>query len=155
VYCHFDERGLLLYVGVTANLAQRWRNHAGVWKRHVSRTEVEWFPTRRDALAAESDLIRTQVPLFNGEHNMNSRPPLAALYQVLVAALPARPSLDEVRRTYPTSISDGRAWETIEARRGQVLHAFGALDSGTPAVRPRWQPIELGRGHDSFAKWRG
>lgn len=66
LYRMFDSDGVLLYVGITSSpkrLGQHQRNSA--WWLAVARVEVEHYPTRADALAAEADAIRTEGPTHN------------------------------------------------------------------------------------------
>lgn len=61
----------LLYVGVTYDLDQREASHAGNsrWWIFAARCQVEWFPSRTEALAAEQAAIRTESPIFNTAYN--------------------------------------------------------------------------------------
>lgn len=67
VYRHYDSNGVLLYVGVANDPAQRAMAHRGrsKWYRLVDRTEVVWYTDRRLAFDAEANAIRTELPLFN------------------------------------------------------------------------------------------
>lgn len=68
LYRHFDEDGVLLYVGVTNNLDSRTRSHTrhSQWSIFAARSEAEFFDTRAEALAAERRAIKEEQPLFNG-----------------------------------------------------------------------------------------
>lgn len=69
LYRIFDHDDVLLYVGVSASLFARFRNHAGHkkwWSRvDMARTTYEWFPNRTLALVAERQAILGESPLFN------------------------------------------------------------------------------------------
>lgn len=66
LYRLYDEEGVLLYVGVTSNLWQRLRAHAGRdWWNKVARTTVEWIATREEGLKAEARAIEDERPLYN------------------------------------------------------------------------------------------
>jgi predicted GIY-YIG superfamily endonuclease len=66
-----DRKRTLLYVGITNNLAWRWKTHAAdkEWWPEVATRSIEWFPTRDRALAAEAAAIRAERPLHNVQHN--------------------------------------------------------------------------------------
>lgn len=71
VYLCFDRRRRLLYVGVTSDGMQRFRQGHGkraAWWRDVVSIEVEHFDTRDAALARERDLIRSAFPEHNVVH---------------------------------------------------------------------------------------
>jgi hypothetical protein len=67
VYRPFNADGALLYVGITDDIATRWRDHAKVkpWWPQVVEQRAMWYPTREDALAVEGRAIETESPLYN------------------------------------------------------------------------------------------
>lgn len=68
LYRIFDADGRLLYVGVSENPLRRLRQHhvGSRWFRGVAvRTEIEWHQSRKAALAAEAEAIRTEAPVHN------------------------------------------------------------------------------------------
>lgn len=67
LYRHFDQAGILLYVGVSASLMVRTVAHvrASAWRDEIATIKVERFPTRGEALAAETQAIRVERPLYN------------------------------------------------------------------------------------------
>jgi predicted GIY-YIG superfamily endonuclease len=67
VYRHFNAAGEILYIGMTANPEERERCHSfcSRWFADVERIELEWFPTRAEAFAAERRAIRAETPPFN------------------------------------------------------------------------------------------
>lgn len=67
LYRFFDEGGVLLYVGITADVGIRWDAHERrkPWWPQVSRKTVEWFDTRPKARAAELIAISSERPLYN------------------------------------------------------------------------------------------
>ena len=67
VYKHFGVDGRLLYVGASyaPDLRQASHNSRSDWFGLVERTDVEWFDTRREALAAERKSILTERPIYN------------------------------------------------------------------------------------------
>lgn len=72
LYRFYDEGGALLYVGITANPEERFAHHRNykAWWPEVARTAVEWFDSRRPALAAELQAIHDEQPT----HNINGTP---------------------------------------------------------------------------------
>lgn len=67
LYRLYDANGGLLYVGITYNPEQRWDAHRSdkTWWPEVASKVVEWYDTRPEALTAELDAIRTELPLHN------------------------------------------------------------------------------------------
>ena len=67
VYRCFDDLGGLVYIGSTGDPAARYVEHASrsEWAGRVARVEVERFPTRAEALAAERAAILLERPPFN------------------------------------------------------------------------------------------
>lgn len=67
LYRHFDEAGRLLYVGISLSTISRAREHRAksIWFDYVSTIKIERFPSRRQALDAETAAIRNEGPLFN------------------------------------------------------------------------------------------
>lgn len=75
LYRFWDAGRQLLYVGISLNPGNRWKQHAHdkAWWLDVAHVTVEPHPTRRDALDAERAAITTERPLHNVVHNQ--RPP--------------------------------------------------------------------------------
>ncbi|MGW2371707.1 GIY-YIG nuclease family protein [Kitasatospora sp. NPDC001683] len=72
VYRLYDTDGSLLYVGITHNLEQRWADHRH-WKRWwhlVHRSDIQWFPNRASALAAERAAVEAESPRFDKTHRL-------------------------------------------------------------------------------------
>lgn len=67
VYRCYDTSGRLLYVGYSADIAERLRQHrrSSPWFSGVDRITVKVFRTRVEASNAEMDAIRTEWPLHN------------------------------------------------------------------------------------------
>lgn len=67
LYRHFDEDGVLLYVGIANDPAVRAEGHRvqSRWWPLSKRTDVEWHDSRQAALDAEVAAIRSELPLFN------------------------------------------------------------------------------------------
>ena len=70
LYRHFDEAGTLLYVGISISAIGRMAGHktSSPWVWSIARMEVQTFPTREEAMAAEKAAIQTEHPLFNALH---------------------------------------------------------------------------------------
>lgn len=71
LYRFFDRSDVLLYVGITADLPTRMKNHrkGKPWWTHIHNITVEHFDTRQEALDAERKAIREEKPLHNDQHN--------------------------------------------------------------------------------------
>jgi hypothetical protein len=67
LYRHFDERGTLLYVGISLCAIGRLAQHRAraEWFDRISEIRVEWFDSREEALAAEAAAIVAECPLHN------------------------------------------------------------------------------------------
>lgn len=67
VYKHFDEAGVLLYVGISDYAFQRCMNHqvGSHWFDEVRRIDVLPFPSREEAMNEEGRLILALRPKHN------------------------------------------------------------------------------------------
>lgn len=67
VYRFYDETDRLLYVGIAADLRQRWIKHkrSAPWWPETRRSDIEWHPDRSSAEEAEVRAIRTESPVHN------------------------------------------------------------------------------------------
>ncbi len=70
LYRHFDAKGALLYVGISLRAMERLAAHmaGSQWAEAISRVELERFPTRDAALAAERQVIKGEKPRHNITH---------------------------------------------------------------------------------------
>lgn len=69
LYRHYDEAGVLLYVGISLSAVNRLGQHKrNAWFWSIRRVDVEYFSTRRAARQAEQTAIQTEKPLFNMTH---------------------------------------------------------------------------------------
>ena len=77
VYKHFHAGDVLAYVGCSKNPDARHDQHlaSSPWFLDVVRTEVTWFPSRKEALAAEAAAIAAEKPLFNKVHKAKDAEP--------------------------------------------------------------------------------
>lgn len=67
-YIARDSFGRAVYVGCTEHPGQRIGQHArsrALWTRLAESVEWQWHPSREAALAAESELIATLLPMMN------------------------------------------------------------------------------------------
>lgn len=70
VYRFYAADDTLLYVGVTQRFGARWSNHAKQkpWWPRVARQAVVWYDTRAEALAIETEAIKSEKPVHNVLH---------------------------------------------------------------------------------------
>lgn len=56
-----------MYVGISLSVMSRLSQHknSSAWFNSTATIDVEWYPTRRDALAAEKQAIQTECPVHN------------------------------------------------------------------------------------------
>jgi len=71
LYLWYDADHILLYVGITDDLAARQTSHAkrSAWSVFADHAKVLHFATRKEAEAAEQRLVRKEKPLFNRDYN--------------------------------------------------------------------------------------
>jgi excinuclease UvrABC nuclease subunit len=67
LYRHFDSKGRLLYVGISLSVLMRLNAHAhnSRWFEKIDNVKIERFRSRKMALAAEAEVIRSEKPLYN------------------------------------------------------------------------------------------
>lgn len=67
LYRHFDEYGVLLYVGISINPLVRSESHKHLapWFAAVRRIEIEVFPDMAEAREAERLAVQNEKPLHN------------------------------------------------------------------------------------------
>lgn len=70
VYRFYAADDTLLYVGVTQRFGTRWSAHAKQqpWWPQVARQASTWYDTRAEALAIETEAIKTEKPVHNVLH---------------------------------------------------------------------------------------
>jgi predicted GIY-YIG superfamily endonuclease len=120
LYRFFDAQGQLLYVGLTENVASRWRQHNTFKPRwaDVATATLEHFATREKAAAAEVRAIEQERPLWNIKtHREASRPkpiprdPRTAP-SVVVGNSDDMLTASQVAAEFRVSTSTVRRWET-------------------------------------------
>ncbi|NUP47250.1 MAG: GIY-YIG nuclease family protein [Catenulispora sp.] len=68
LYRLYDAEGQLLYVGISRDPNERFKEHAHErsWWHHVARTEIAWLNDWQQAREVEDAAIRNERPLYNG-----------------------------------------------------------------------------------------
>lgn len=119
LYRFFDEGGALLYVGITANVEERFAHHERnkEWWAEVAEKSVEWFDTRPPARAAELQAIHDERPV----HNINGSPWAAG-----------RRELEPEERT----ITQLRSNLTEQVQRAKFMGEAVVVVDNTKARRP-------------------
>lgn len=71
LYRHYAADGTLLYVGISHDPDARFEVHQGctTWASQSVRRTDEWYPSRKEAMLAETVAIRTEKPEANYQHN--------------------------------------------------------------------------------------
>lgn len=116
LYRFYSATGQLLYVGITMNPPQRFKNHrdSKAWWEQVSGITVENYPTRGDLEQAERRAIQVERPLHNVIHNNGTK-------RKLTAVPPPAPPKTARTKNNPLGLSD--------------------YDIGQFAVLPEWQKL--------------
>jgi hypothetical protein len=67
LYWHYDEAGVLLYIGITDGLSKRGKDHArySPWVEFATHVRAVWLDSRPEAEHAERRAIVTENPIFN------------------------------------------------------------------------------------------
>lgn len=67
LYRAYSATDELLYVGISISVMSRLSVHksSSDWFAGTSRVEVEWHPSRKKAMAAEMQAIKTEYPRYN------------------------------------------------------------------------------------------
>lgn len=70
LYRHYGAGGVLLYVGVSLSAVIRLYQHrTSSWIHDVVRVDIQTYPTRAAALAAECEAIKCEKPMHNKTHS--------------------------------------------------------------------------------------
>ena len=71
LYRMFDDKGALLYVGISKSPMNRIDEHKRdkFWWEKITRIQYEHFKNRNDAMHAEKRAIKTELPEFNIQSN--------------------------------------------------------------------------------------
>lgn len=67
LYRHFDEKGLLLYVGISLSVFARLIQHrnGSHWADEICRIDVQRYPSWEAAYEAETEAIQKEKPMHN------------------------------------------------------------------------------------------
>ena len=70
LYRHFDQKGDLLYIGISLSSIHRLASHLrhSEWALEIRTVVLERFASRREALIAEERAIKSENPKFNRVH---------------------------------------------------------------------------------------
>jgi hypothetical protein len=77
LYRYFDVNRDLLYVGISVDPDERWKQHrysSRTWPALVSYRTDQWIDSRWEAEEAEIETIKIEKPRFNGAHNFTEAP---------------------------------------------------------------------------------
>jgi predicted GIY-YIG superfamily endonuclease len=110
LYRCFDADEELLYVGISKDPAERWKQHRSTapWWRDVTMRVVEWYDDRPAAERAERKAIQTEGPRHNVLHNQ--RPANPAVVEALTAPKRSHRTLADL---YPDGISNAQARKIV------------------------------------------
>jgi hypothetical protein len=75
LYRHYDQDGVLLYVGVSRSADGRWWSHQrgrSVWLHKVAVMTIDDYSTRKEAEEAEAQAIMKEKPLHNRIVRLNN-----------------------------------------------------------------------------------
>jgi predicted GIY-YIG superfamily endonuclease len=84
VYRAYAKDGRLLYVGCTDTFERRVMQHASqgsLWIHMAESFSIEYYPTRKAALAAEAEAIRSEWPLYNIDHSIDPETPRLLIWR--------------------------------------------------------------------------
>jgi len=114
LYRFFNSDDELLYAGISADPAFRWKEHrrSKPWAGEVTMRVIEWFPTREEALRAESDVILCERPRYNVSQSRRPDKPG-----------PPRPSMRRLRRADVASAKGYMAIQDVAALLGVTPRA--------------------------------
>lgn len=75
LYRFFDANSDLLYVGITMNLAERWRAHRTdkAWIQDVATITIKHYSSREELMEAEQRAIKAEHPKWNKQHNLKQK----------------------------------------------------------------------------------
>jgi hypothetical protein len=116
LYRQYDDHGILLYVGISADVAARRTSHLkhSAWVEFAAMESATWYDSVTAAAAAEVEAITTELPLFNTAHAVAGRDDRLRDYLVERGAwhlltrheVPAPPDLADLPYTHLTRRCD-------------------------------------------------
>ena len=77
LYRYFNDKGSLLYVGISLSAVYRACQHKSVshWYKYATKIDIQRFDSRGDALSAEREAIKKESPIYNLMHNKKEETP--------------------------------------------------------------------------------
>lgn len=143
LYRHFDVSGALLYVGITGrDFTRRLHEHRckEAWAKLVARTTVDYFPTRSEAIEAETRAIAEENPIHNraasvGKVRSPRRTKVSQMDGALASFINADPSRTMadwseffgVSRSYLYGLMDGSRQPSIKVAKRISERTNGAV----------------------------
>lgn len=155
LYRHFARDGTLLYIGVSHEPKVRWEQHPW-WKQGLSaRQTIQWFPFRREALAAEAAAIAAEKPLYNVQHNWEPVPFPCSHWPRLTDLRSGKSH--RLAALIREEIQSGRWAPMRKLPRQELLAASVGLDvgCGIRATNALWREGLLARPHGSMGFFVG
>lgn len=76
LYRHYNEKGELLYVGISLSAISRLAQHSvnAKWYDEICTVKIQKFKTREQAIAAEALAIKAESPIYNIARPIGSAP---------------------------------------------------------------------------------
>lgn len=122
VYRFYDSENVLLYVGASGSPEKRWHGHAAKpWWPDVKRNSMTWYPTKQEALAAETDAIQDEHPKHNIVHK--SSPGGPSKMELIEVGEAYRSSREALRET----MQESRVLASEAADLGVSQHRIAEL----------------------------
>lgn len=129
----YDANGVLLYVGITADIPDRFHGHRDSkdWWSEIASIQLEHFPVRAAATMAEREAIKTERPKYNIIFNRKTKP----------RSMPNPENHTPVR---PVRIPD-HIWARFgevagDRRRSALINEFIAWYTGQPGAKMPKRP---------------
>lgn len=128
LYRFYDAAGQLLYVGITCNPPQRFREHRDSkdWWTEIGQITLCHYRNRTELTKAETRAIQDEHPLHNIVHNVGAMEPITGL-------------LDSSERGKLAAVESGvdkAFWDFINNNRDvSTLHA---IEDGIDTAMTRW-----------------
>lgn len=115
LYRHFDDKGELLYVGISLSTVTRLIGHKSFsqWFNNIALITVERFVDRKTALKAERLAIERERPKFNvihGTFEINRNPIFLRFHEVADLLGVHRNTLSKMQRDGVFNIEPRRGW---------------------------------------------
>jgi GIY-YIG catalytic domain len=104
LYRLFTDDGNLLYVGISADFGQRWKDHVASksWWREIRYMTIVWYADEETALQAERYAIADEMPQHNDAGN-----PIRRRAGSRKGSIDKTPEARRARNVYRKSVSRG------------------------------------------------